>query len=74
MKIDFPPIYKNGLYSVGVLILIDWILRKDERLKVGLLINVNKRYAYMIEAVAVIVVVYLISLNSNSNQFIYFQF
>ena len=74
MKIDFPPIYKDGLYSVGVLILIDWILRKDERLKVGLLINVNKRYAYMIEAVAVIVVVYLISLNSNSNQFIYFQF
>lgn len=73
-KIDFPPTYKNGLYSVGSLLVLDWVFRKDERLSFSFLKNMNKNNVMILEIVSIIIVVYLISLNSNSGQFIYFQF
>lgn len=73
-KIDFPPTYKNGLYSVGSLLVLDWMFRKDERLSFPFLKTINKRIITTLEIVSIILVVYLISLNSNSGQFIYFQF
>lgn len=73
-KIDFPPIYKNGLYSVLTLVVLDWFFRKDERLGFRFLKKVNKRLLLFFEVVIVLSMVYLISLSSNSTQFIYFQF
>ena len=73
-KIDFPLIYKNGLYSVGSLLLLDWLFRKDERLNFPILKRMNKKIMVAIELVIIILVVYLVSLNSSSSQFIYFQF
>ena len=73
-KINFPPIYKNGLYSVGALLFLDWIFRKDERLTFPFLNKIDKRVIYLTEAVIIAVVSYLISINTSSGQFIYFQF
>ncbi|PKA98051.1 D-alanyl-lipoteichoic acid acyltransferase DltB (MBOAT superfamily) [Flavobacteriaceae bacterium MAR_2009_75] len=73
-KINFPPIYKNGLYSVGSLLFLDWIFRKDERLTFSFLNRIDKRIIYIREAVIIAVVAYLISINTSSGQFIYFQF
>ncbi|PIB38371.1 MBOAT family O-acyltransferase [Maribacter sp. 4G9] len=73
-KLDFPPIYKNGLYSVGSLLFLDWIFRKDERLNFTFLKNINKKVLGIAEVAVLIIVVYLISLNTSSSQFIYFQF
>lgn len=73
-KIDFPPIYKNGMYSVGSLLVLDWIFRKDERLNFPFLKKMNKKTIVIIELCTIILVVYLISISSNSGQFIYFQF
>lgn len=73
-KFDFPPTYKNGLYSAGSSLILDWMFRKDERLSFPFLKEVNKKIILLLEIVSVILVVYLISLNSNSGQFIYFQF
>lgn len=73
-KIDFPPIYKNGLYSVGSLLFLDWIFRKDERLGFSFLKRIDKRIIWALEFVVVAVVSYLVSVNTSSGQFIYFQF
>lgn len=73
-KFNFPPIYKNGLYSVGSLLFLDWIFRKDERLNFTFLERFDKRVLGIVEVVVIIAVVYLISLNTSSGQFIYFQF
>ncbi|WP_317129159.1 MBOAT family O-acyltransferase [Maribacter aurantiacus] len=73
-KFDFPLIYKNGLYSVGSLLFLDWIFRKDERLNFPFLKSVNKKILGLVEVIVILVVVYLISLNTSSSQFIYFQF
>jgi D-alanyl-lipoteichoic acid acyltransferase DltB (MBOAT superfamily) len=73
-KFDFPLIYKNGLYSVGSLLVLDWIFRKDERLNFPFLKSVNKKILGLVEVTVILVVVYLISLNTSSSQFIYFQF
>ena len=73
-KFNFPPIYKNGLYSVGSLLFLDWIFRKDERLNFTFLEIIDKRVLGIVEVVVIIAVVYLISLNTSSGQFIYFQF
>ena len=73
-KFNFPPIYKNGLYSVGSLLCLDWIFRKDERLNFTFLERFDKRVLGIVEVVVIIAVVYLISLNTSSGQFIYFQF
>lgn len=73
-KLDFPLIYKNGLYSVGSLLFLDWIFRKDERLNFTFLKNINKKVLGIAEVAVLIIVVYLISLNTSSSQFIYFQF
>ena len=73
-KFDFPLIYKNGLYSVGSLLFLDWIFRKDERLNFPFLKSVNKKILGLVEVIVILVVVYLISLNKISSQFIYFQF
>ncbi|MEE1971561.1 MULTISPECIES: MBOAT family O-acyltransferase [Maribacter] len=71
---DFPLIYKNGLYSVGSLLFLDWIFRKDERLNFTFLKGMDKKWVWAIEVSVIIVSVYLISLNTSSSQFIYFQF
>lgn len=73
-KFDFPLTYKNGLYSVASLLVLDWIFRKDERLHFPLLKTIDKKIVLIVEVVSIILTVYLISLNSNSGQFIYFQF
>lgn len=73
-KFDFPLIYKNGLYSVGSLLVLDWIFRKDERLNFRFLRKLNSKAIILIEILVILVVVYLISLNTSSGQFIYFQF
>ncbi|UWX54785.1 MBOAT family protein [Maribacter litopenaei] len=73
-KFDFPLIYKNGLYSVGSLLVLDWIFRKDERLNFRFLRKLNSNANILIEILVILVVVYLISLNTSSGQFIYFQF
>ncbi|RRQ50261.1 MBOAT family protein [Maribacter algicola] len=73
-KLDFPLIYKNGLYSVGSLLFLDWIFRKDERLNFTFLKNINKKVLGFVEVAVLVIVVYLISLNTSSSQFIYFQF
>lgn len=73
-KINFPLIYKNGLYSVGSLLFLDWIFRKDERLNFPFLKRFNKKTLAIVEVVVILVVVYLRSLNTSSGQFIYFQF
>ncbi len=71
---DFPPIYKSGLYSVGALLLIDWIFKDDERLRFSKLKKYDKRFIRVGEAFCILIVVYLVSLNLSSGQFIYFQF
>ncbi len=73
-KFNFPRIYKNGLYSVGSLLFLDWIFRKDERLNFTFLERFDKRVLGIVEVLVIIAVVYLISLNTSSGQFIYFQF
>ncbi len=72
--IDFPPIYKSGLYSVWALLFIDWIIKGDERLRLPSLKKYDKRIVRVGEAFCILIVVYLISLNLSSGQFIYFQF
>ena len=73
-KFNFPLIYKNGLYSVGSLLFLDWIFRKDERLNFTILKTINKNVLVVLEVAVLIIAVYLISLNTSSGQFIYFQF
>ena len=73
-KFDFPLIYKNGLYSVGSWLVLDWIFRKDERLNFRFLRKLNRKAIILIEILFILVVVYLISLNTSSGQFLYFQF
>lgn len=73
-KIDFPPIYKNGLYSVGSLLVLDWFFRKDERLHFLFLKKLNTKIIIALEVICLLLVAYLVSINSSSGQFIYFQF
>lgn len=73
-KLDFPLIYKDGLYSVGALLVLDWIFRKDERLRFSFKTVKHRKFLIVAEALCILLVVYLISLNLSSSQFIYFQF
>jgi len=67
-KINIPDDHQKALAFVGLITILDWLIRKDETLK----FNLNRSFSLIISVVLVILI--FLKFNSAPSSFIYFQF
>ena len=71
-EINFPSSHKRGILFIYIIIILDWVIRRNERQ--GIFLTLSSRVLRYLFYSVIIFILFLMILGNKTNDFIYFQF